>query len=1382
MLLVPQSALAAPDPYLVRDINLGSDTSYADHFIELNGSLYFFAVDGSNGGELWRSDGTEAGTTLVKDINPGAGYGLYPNLEIAKFNGALYFRATDGTPGGSGLWKSDGSAAGTVLVQANTNPTGEFEEFGGELFFSGARGVSGDELWKTDGTDGGTELVKDIYTLGTGGSFPRGLTVVGGTLFFSASDSTSDSNSGVELWKSDGTEGGTELVEDINPGTGHSSPRDLINLDGTLLFTADDGTDGRELWKSGGTTATTELVEDINGSGNSIQATADQGLIKFGGLVFFAANDGVNGEEVWSSDGTAGNTDLVKNINGSGGGSSYPYSFTESNGTLFFGATDDGAGNVELWKTNGTEGGTELVKEIRSGAFGSYPFWLTDVDGTLFFNADGGINSNQLWKSDGTGVGTTLATANPGVAADPSELFDFGGTLFLKAYFDTTGLELGAFEEVAPAEPTFTGSDPVSSANANSPTISGLAEDGSTVDLYATVDCTGPPEATGRALEFESPGFDVGVADDSTTTFRATSTDRSGNVSPCSADSLIYTEDSSLDPPAVTPPDPYLLRDINPAGDSNATRFTDVGGILYFTADDGSNGQELWKSDGTEAGTVMVKDINEAGDSAPEGLTEAGGDLFFSADDGSNGRELWKSDGTASGTKIVKNLNGAADTYVLEFTAVGDTLFYSADDGSTGQELWMSDGTEAGTEMVRDINAAGDSSPGRLVAFDGALFFNADNGSDGKELWTSDGTELGTTQVKDINPGGDSDPVPVVSNGALFFGADDGTNGRELWKSDGTTGGTELLKDINVGGASGPRLLEDIGGRLVFAASDGIHGQEPWTSDGTPGGTQLLKDIEAGVGSSGPMSFAEFGGAILFEARDGVHGYEFWKSDGTEAGTTLVRDILPGKYGSQPGGYTELDGTVFFRAWDFDRGQELWSSDGTTAGTRPVEDIWPGPDSGFASPSIARSAGNIFLGADDGSSGVELWILDLTAPAKPGFDVPVSPANDNNPQITGSAEAGSTVRLYPTSDCSGPPAAIGSAGEFGGAGLAVNVTDDSTSTFHATSTDFGGNKSACSTGSATFVEDSTAPEATITSGPSGTTGDATPTFGFSSSEPGSSFECRVDSDDFASCSSPETVAALSAGPHSFEVRATDSVGNIDQTPATRTFTVDTTPPDTTINAGPTGTITTNQATFTFAGDPASDTAKIQCRIDNEPFTDCHLPQDLHRPERRPLHRHLPRRGRSRKPGPVSGQPRLHSRHDRLQSQDRQSEGQRPREGQEEEEGALQGRHLQLRQRCRDRRTPEGQRPGPQLQHINWCDSGRHHQDRQGQGQAEEARQDQGHLQGDFRERRRQDREEDDQGQEVTVARRRASPPLQPREGTPGTDWLEEICDLATDPE
>jgi ELWxxDGT repeat protein len=194
------------------------------------------------------------GTTLVRDINPSAtstgGAGPSPRF-LRNLGGTLLFRANDGTHGYE-LWRSDGTAAGTTLVRdinPSRSPRDSVPEFlrnvGGTLFFSADDGTHGYELWRSDGTAAGTRLVRDIYP-GDGSSFASRVTNVGGTLLFGAVDGTH----GYELWRSDGTAAGTKLVRDINPGDGNSSPRNFRNVGATLFFGADDGTNGRELWKA----------------------------------------------------------------------------------------------------------------------------------------------------------------------------------------------------------------------------------------------------------------------------------------------------------------------------------------------------------------------------------------------------------------------------------------------------------------------------------------------------------------------------------------------------------------------------------------------------------------------------------------------------------------------------------------------------------------------------------------------------------------------------------------------------------------------------------------------------------------------------------------------------------------------------------------------------------------------------------------------------------------------------------------------------------------------------------------------------------------------------------------------------------------------------
>jgi len=433
-----------------------------------------------------------------------------------------------------------------------------------------------------------------------------------------------------------------------------------------------------------------------------------------------------------------------------------------------------------------------------------------------------------------------------------------------------------------------------------------------------------------------------------------------------------------------------LVKDINPGLPGSNPMLADqsadarIGETVFFTADDGIHGVELWKSDGTVGGTVLVKDLNPGlADSTPMEFANVNGTLFFNAYDDIHGRELWKTDGTELGTVLVKNLSAAGDSDPWDLTSFGGMLYFSADDGVNGRELWKSDGTVAGTVMVRNIapNVGDSSNPGDLTPLGGVLYFGAEDGVNGYELWKTDGTSAGTVLVKDIAaaPGMSGSPWDLTDvGGTLFFAADNGVDGFELWKSDGSAAGTVMVQNIAAapGANSNPAGLTNVNGTLFFTADDGIDGRELWKSDGSAAGTVLVANIAAAPGAdSNPWDLTNVGGMLFFAANDGVHGNELWKSNGTGAGTSMVRNIAPGVgEDSNPAELTNVDGTLYFSADNGTNGYELWKSDGTSAGTVQVDDIAFGLDS--SNPSFLTNIdGTLYFAANNGPEGNELWKL-----------------------------------------------------------------------------------------------------------------------------------------------------------------------------------------------------------------------------------------------------------------------------------------------------------------------------------------------------------------------------------------------------------------------
>ncbi|MEZ4705621.1 MAG: hypothetical protein R3A44_00360 [Caldilineaceae bacterium] len=670
---------------LVADIFPGIQGSNPRGLLVVNDRLFFsasnIASSEENNRELWQSNGTTGGTSIVKDIVPGI-KGSFPDY-FTKIDNRVIFSAN--TPEfGSELWISDGTAAGTQLVKdivpgpEGAEPFSAVAMPSGQFYFTVLNEHAMYRRWQSDGTAAGTVPSFDVdLTSVQLGPF----TIIDDQIYASGSDTMHNG----ALWISDGTVDGTKFVAYLDPNHIGLSPETFAQVNQRLYYAMprNEGAPDAytELWMRADRAADVTFVAD--------QVNIEH-LQSFGNILLVIGADDV-GSGLWRHDGSTASLELLKRIE-----TVRPYSFAMLNDQLYFVASNGIGGTTSLgiWRTDGTAQGTVSVTPL---AFGG---WAPSASyGGRFIVSNG----NELWVANG--------------ASNEIDHFVPAGLMGGITWFANTSNALYLFAL----------SD---SAQAQRATLT---------ELWQVWRTDGTPNGTYPLQSNASLPYinDITVAGDS---FYFTT------HNPDLSCDLWCGHDGSPDLANVvhipSPPNRELFY---------LSHFQGVGDRLFFTMNDNVHGRELWTSDCTAAGTKLVKDIapptfdnwyipgpdNSDHWSFPGPLFACDGELFFGADDGVHGKELWRSDGTAEGTVMVKDiypgiLNSAPDNFMCK----GDVLFFTVTDGIHGRELWQSDGAEAGTRLVADLYAgAASAQPNPQLIFESTIYLTADNGLDGRQIF-----------------------------------------------------------------------------------------------------------------------------------------------------------------------------------------------------------------------------------------------------------------------------------------------------------------------------------------------------------------------------------------------------------------------------------------------------------------------------------------------------------------------------------------------------------------------------------------------------------------------------------------------------------------------
>jgi len=812
------------------------------------------------GKELWVSDGTSSGTSILKDISTDV------NASFSDFSSSGSFTAFNvysKTP--TELWCTDGTTSGTKkIVQSTYRYAGPTAFFNGWLFYLKVINDDTVQIRRTDTTS----FTSDILV----GSYPIPFDTRKSS--FAVSDSFFYFSYDANLYRIDKNMGAPTLFWQTDP----SQVQDIysLNIYKNILVWCLSNASSTEtrVYSSTEKPGTVKQVLTLGDRSNIFKLTG------IGNIVFFTVGRFNSTIYFYKLETGTMAASLVT--------SSTAFYMQNSeleiySNKVYFGARNASTFNTEIWSTNGTTAGTSLVKTISTDTMAIVSN-LHAANGNLFFTAYTRKNGRELWTSKGTAATTSMLKdivvgESSGIKSsntwfdsyNPSSIV-FNNRLFINAYSDSCGVE---------------------------PWIS----DGS----------------SSGTLMLKDVNDDFRFGDQEVGNFMV------------AGDYLFLTAADSLNGAELWRTDgtrngTQLAENISPAFlPTGFDEFTEFKNKLFVTAISFIDGQELYTSNGKPGAgnSFFVTPSGIFNSSSPHDYAVKEPYLYYIGMDSLiNTDNVFRSDGTRAGTQTLNKGLSNSYTDVSGLRKVGDRLYFSAKAPGKGIEPMVSDGKLGGAIVLKDIySGTASSNPQFFCGNTTATYFSATDGSGKTGVYKTDGTEIGTSKLFDFNQKELNNAKPdtmFYHNGLLYLrhfytgSKYPKTTVIAVW--DLSADSMRILQPLSGETYSDPKKLQVLGNKIIFTANTSKTATEPWITDGTRAGTFMLSDIMVGNQSSAPSPFTVYNGLAFFSAKNTSNGREAWVSDGTTAGTRLLWDIEPGNLSSNPSAFIGYKGSIYIAA------------------------------------------------------------------------------------------------------------------------------------------------------------------------------------------------------------------------------------------------------------------------------------------------------------------------------------------------------------------------------------------------------------------------------------------------------------------------------------